>query len=293
MDTPNYNSPAALRALLERQGLSALKQYGQNFMINGAARERLIDLLDIREGTEIWEVGAGLGAMTRGLLSRNARVKAFEIDRGFVHFLHGAFANEIAAGALEILEGNVLKLWAREYFEGQPPERVFGNLPYNIGATFIADTVAKNAVFDRCVFVVQKEIADRMAAKPGAKSYSAFSVLCQARYDVQDALLLGPKSFWPEPRVMSRAVVMTARRVAPLNPLFFRTVRALFSSRRRTILNNVRAFFKEADTADIERLLSSLNISGTERAENLSVEQFESIAEAFDKMINSPKEMPD
>ncbi|MDR0784729.1 MAG: 16S rRNA (adenine(1518)-N(6)/adenine(1519)-N(6))-dimethyltransferase, partial [Treponema sp.] len=95
-DSLNYNAPSAIKAFLDERGLSAQKRFGQHFLVNEGARAKLIEALDLHAGDAVWEIGPGLGAMTRLLLDRGARVTVFEIDRGFVGALHTLFAKEIA-----------------------------------------------------------------------------------------------------------------------------------------------------------------------------------------------------
>ena len=109
------------------------------------------------------------------------------------------------------MEGDVLKTWKNYLETTSLPDRFFGNLPYNIAATIIADTIENNIRFDRCVFTVQKEVAQRMTAKPSQDDYSSFSVLCQWAYDVKNIMDLAGGNFWPKPNVDSRAVLFTKK----------------------------------------------------------------------------------
>ena len=169
---PDYNSPTELKNILEENGFSMQKKFGQNFLINQAARAKLIDALDINENTSVWEVGPGLGAMTSGLLKKGSDVTVFEIDRGFISLISRFFDDYSKSGKFKIVEGDVLKTWYSQTEKGTKlPDRFFGNLPYNIAASIIADTIEKGIRFERCVFTVQKEVAVRMAAKPGSEDY--------------------------------------------------------------------------------------------------------------------------
>ncbi|MBO7135805.1 MAG: ribosomal RNA small subunit methyltransferase A, partial [Spirochaetaceae bacterium] len=196
----DYNSPASLKAFLEARGLAMQKKFGQNFLINGQARKKLIDSLEIEKATTVWEIGPGLGAMTSGILDRGAELTAFEIDHGFAAALSEFFGGR---PNFKLVEGDVLKTW--KTVEDRPA-RLFGNLPYNIAATIFADLICAGVRFDKAVITVQKEVAQRMSAKPGSEDYSSFSVLCQWAYDVTPLMDLGGGSFWPKPNVDSRAV---------------------------------------------------------------------------------------
>ena len=272
MKHPDYNSPAELKQVLDANGFSMQKKFGQNFLINEDARRRLVDALELTEGMKVWEVGPGLGAMTNTILERGADLTVFEIDRGFASLISGFFEDYSKGGTFRIVEGDVMKTWKGHLKEAGQPDRFFGNLPYNIAATIIADTIENNVRFEKCVFTVQKEVAQRMCAKPGTADYSSFSALCQWAYDVKPLLDLAGGNFWPKPNVDSRAVVFTKKTDFPCckNPeLFIKMQRALFSSRRKTVRNNLSQFLKNNDLA--VSCLEKAGIDIMKRAEVLTL----------------------
>ncbi len=274
MKHPDYNSPAELKQVLDINGFSMQKKFGQNFLINEDARKRLVDALELTEGMKVWEVGPGLGAMTNTILERGADLTVFEIDRGFASLIKQFFEDYAEKNTFRIIEGDVMKTWKGQLKEAGQADRFFGNLPYNIAATIIADTIENNVRFDRCVFTVQKEVAQRMCAKPGTADYSSFSALCQWAYDVKPLLDLAGGNFWPKPNVESRAVVFTQKADFPCckNPvLFVKMQRALFSSRRKTVRNNLSQFLKNNDLA--VSCLEKAGIDIMKRAEVLSISE--------------------
>ena len=275
MNHPDYNSPAELKKILDENGFSMQKKFGQNFLINGAARTKLINALDVKQGTTVWEVGPGLGAMTNELLEKGTNLTVFEIDRGFISLISQFFKAYSEKDSFKIIEGDVIKNWYAQTQGGTIiPERFFGNLPYNIAATIIADTIEKGIRFDKCVFTVQKEVAVRMSAKPGDSDYSSLSVLCNWAYDVKNLMDLAGASFWPKPNVDSRAVIFTKKEDFPrcINPkLFIKMQRALFSSRRKTVRNNLQGFLSNSEKA--VNYLEKAGIDPMLRAEVLSIEQ--------------------
>ena len=284
MNHPDYNSPAELKKILEENGFSMQKKFGQNFLINQQARNKLIDALDVSNGTTVWEVGPGLGAMTNGLLEKGADLTVFEIDRGFISLISQFFKDYSEKNIFHIVEGDVLKTWYSQTENGNKlPLRFFGNLPYNIAATIIADTIEKGIRFERCVFTVQKEVAVRMAAKPGSEDYSSLSVLCNWAYDVKPLMDLSGSNFWPKPNVDSRAVVFTKKENFPncTNPkLFIKLQRALFSSRRKTVRNNLAAIAGGNEKAVF--YLEKAGIDPMLRAEVLSIEQMLKLSDVID-----------
>jgi 16S rRNA (adenine1518-N6/adenine1519-N6)-dimethyltransferase len=278
------------------------KKFGQNFLVNPAARSRLIDALEIEPGDTVWEIGPGLGAMTSGLLAREAVVKAFEIDPAFSSVLKDIFGDN---GNFSLVEGDVLKTWqgeaASEAAAGRESRFLLGNLPYNIAAALLADFIEKKQFFSRMVVTVQKEVALRMTARPGSKDYSSFSVLCASAYRTSPLAVIKGASFYPPPRVDSQGVrldLLPREERACASPFFQPLVRCLFASRRKTIRNNLinfsvscilRSAGKEAghvSVSDIaEAVLASSGLEGERRAETLSIEDFAALAGALEKLV--------
>ena len=288
MQTPDYNSPAALNSLLAAHGFSMQKKFGQNFLLNGAMRARLVDALDIAHGMSVWEIGPGLGSMTKLLLEKGAAVTAFEIDRGFIQLLEKFFADELAARTLALVSGDVLKTWRAVLHDNgtHMPERFFGNLPYNIAATLIADTIESGMRFDKAVVTVQKEVAARMCAKESTSDYSSFSILCQWAYDVKMLFDIGAGNFCPRPHVASCAVSLVKKADFPRcnNPaLFLKMMRSLFVSRRKNIRNNLTAFLGDGEKA--LHALECACISPTSRAESLSIATLLQLSDALNAAI--------
>jgi 16S rRNA (adenine1518-N6/adenine1519-N6)-dimethyltransferase len=267
----NYNAPSAIRAFLDERGLGMRKRFGQNFLINPSARARLLDALEAQAGEEVWEIGSGLGAMTAGLLDRGLAVRAFEIDPGFCAALRDFFG---AIPGFTLVEGDVLKTWPRA---GAAPY-LLGNLPYNIGATLLGDFIERRRFFSRMVVMVQREVARRMCARPLSKDYCAFSVLCASAYRVRPLMTLKGACFYPPPRVDSEALCLDLHDGAGSYPALLQDlVRCLFSSRRKTIRNNLRVFVSSRWPSGedlVEEVLKAAGLSGNERAESLSLEDF-------------------
>lgn len=282
----NYNSAAALRAFLDSEGLGMRKKFGQNFLINPKIRHDLVEALGAAD--EVWEIGPGLGAMTALLLEKGLAVKAFEIDAGFIRILKRLFADE---KKFSLVEGDFFKTWGAQ----NPAAFLLGNLPYNAAAALLADMIEKDCLFTRMVVTVQKEVALRMIASAGSRDYSSFSVLCTSAYKVKPLMLIRPSSFYPQPNVDSMGVLFEkpdepARKIPAV---FYPLVRSLFSSRRKIIKNNLTGFIAshhgnflpEISARDIcASLLRESGLSGNERAENLELEVFLSLAKAIDNM---------
>jgi len=278
----NYNSAANLRAFLDDKGLGMRKKFGQNFLINPNTRQALADALEAKTGEAVWEIGPGLGAMTKILLEKGLLVHAFEIDPGFVRVLKELF---VADTGLTLVEGDALKTWGAQ----RPAPYLLGNLPYNVGSALLADFIEKGLFFKRMVVTVQREVALRMAAGVGSADYSSFSVMCSSAYRVKPLMLIKSASFYPRPNVDSQGVLLELRDEpnAQNRPsCFYPLVRQLFSSRRKTIKNNLTALLArrgnspEAATA----LLEKSAIDGGLRAENLHIDGFLVLAKTAEDM---------
>jgi 16S rRNA (adenine1518-N6/adenine1519-N6)-dimethyltransferase len=286
---PDYDSPQALQVLLQAEGLAMSKRFGQNFLVNRNSRERIMAELKAEAGMRVWEIGPGIGAMTAMALDAGLSVTAFEIDYGFSRLLARLFGDR---GSFRLVEGDFLDTWKAELEASGPPDRIFGNLPYNAANAIVAALLEGNLVPPRMLFTVQKEAGLRMTSSPGTKDYSAFSVLCASACRAKLAFDLGSSSFWPAPRVTS-TVVRMERRAEPVagddRAGFSAFVRALFASRRKTLRNNLRAASgalapvlggpvpDEAAAAS----LASLGIRADVRAEALKPEQLAAVFSAL------------
>ncbi|HSC86388.1 MAG TPA: 16S rRNA (adenine(1518)-N(6)/adenine(1519)-N(6))-dimethyltransferase RsmA [Polyangiaceae bacterium] len=269
------------KELLQRFGLTPKYSFGQNFLSDAGTAERIAGLsiapvAGQRPGT-VLELGAGLGALTTHLLAGAERVIAVERDRDLVPALSEIHADEIAAGRLIVREADAKAIdWEAE-FTGPGPLVLCGNLPYQITGPLLEKTCGLHAPIARAVFLVQKEVADRLAATPGSDSYGALTVFVQARFAVKRAFVVGSGSFYPAPRVSSAVVVLVphVERVSEETPAFRRVVHAAFHARRKTLRNA----WKGLASADwLERVSSELGVSLDARGETLDVATFAAVA---------------
>ena len=274
----NYDSISQLDGKLKENGLAMSKKFGQNFLISSQAREKIVSFMDLREGMNVWEIGPGLGAITHLVLKRNVNLKCFEIDHGFASILRDeAFSDE---PNFSLVEGDALKTL---FLEQDMPDRIIGNLPYNVGSVIIAKLIESSILPERMVFTLQKEVVDRMCAKSGDDSYSSFSILTQIDYENKLELVLKKGCFWPQPQVDSAVVVMRKGDKSlvddSLRSVFLPLVRDLFAQRRKNIKNNLMSSsYGNLGKEKIEQIIAQSGLIGTERAEALSFGQLLSIA---------------
>ena len=276
----NYDSVKEVISVLESEGLAMSKKFGQNFLIDHNARESIREKIAYKENLSAWEIGPGMGAITSLVLNSGIKVKAFEIDKGFCRLLkERAFSDE---ANFTLIEGDALKTIANQ---SEIPDIIYGNLPYNVGSIIIARLIENNILPERMVYTLQREVVERICAKENSDDYSSFSVLCQIDYKPTLSFVIRKGCFYPEPQVESAVVVMEKRKESlvpnDLRETFLEVNRALFSQRRKTIKNNLKAL----NLKDIDRVITSSNLTGNERAETLSIEKIVEIAKA----VNSDK----
>jgi len=277
------------KEILRQAGLTPKRSFGQNFLID-ANVTRAIATVCVREGEQsrahVVELGAGTGALTQALLARAERVVAVERDRDLVPILTRIFAGEISAGQLEIAEADAQSVTMASLLpprenESEPVVRVLcGNLPYQITGRLLQRAVEQADDLDRVVFMVQKEVADRLIAKPGSKEYGALTVFTRAAFDVKRAMTVSRHSFLPPPDVTSAVVELTPVRPprARETDMFRALVKAAFGMRRKTLRN---CWIELAG----ERLIGAAAKAGISldlRGETLDVTDFARMANAME-----------
>lgn len=253
------------------EGGPARKRFGQHFLVDAYAVDTIIACTDARPGEHVIEIGPGEGVLTGRLVASGAEVLAIEIDRDLVTRLERRFEK---AANFRLHSGDVLKFDFAALPAVAGGWKVVGNLPYNISTPLIMLLLAHAGVFSRLVVMVQKEVAERMAALPGSHSYGRLSVMVQRRCSVRSILDIGPHSFRPPPKVDSSVVELVPH--AQLLDETFEAwladiVRAAFSARRKTVANALRGTVQAAD-------FGAAGIDPGARAEQLSLDDFVRLA---------------
>ncbi len=270
-----------MKQLLGEAGFHFSKAKGQNFLIAPWVPEEIALQSGVDEHTGVLEIGPGVGPLTQQLALRAGKVCAMELDRRLEPILKktvGEFSN------LEIIWGDVLKqdvpAVVREKFRGLRPVAC-ANLPYYITSPILS-ALLEAECFRQVTVMVQKEVALRIAAKPGTPDYSAFTVFCQ--FYAQPELLFDvpPHCFIPQPKVTSSVITLHIRESLPwdiLNrELFFRVVRASFAMRRKTLQNGLASGFPELGKAGAGEVLAACGFAPNVRGETLDIEAFCRIA---------------
>jgi 16S rRNA (adenine1518-N6/adenine1519-N6)-dimethyltransferase len=285
------------RHVLRNAGLSPKKSFGQNFLVAEKVAEAIATACvpdDERGLAAVIELGAGAGALTSLLLPRARRVVAVERDRDLVPVLRDAFAADVEAGRLDVLEGDAQAvavaelLGPRDASQAAGATRVLaGNLPYQITGRLLQLAVVQAAELDRVVFMVQEEVADRLVAAPATKAYGALTVFVRAAFDVRLLRTVSRGCFFPSPDVTSAVIVLTPLRPprAEETDVFRAVVRAAFAMRRKT-LRNAWAGLAPADAlADAAR---AADVSLDARGETLDVDAFARFAAALEGQRGAP-----
>ena len=255
------SSVGAARAVLEAHGLEAKYTLGQNFLVNDDILRKIIDLSQVGPADVVLEVGPGLGTLTIPLLRHAARVVSVERDPDLPAVLEETLApwregfTLVPKDALDLTEADLRAAGCRPEAaagEGGSPDKLVANLPYAVAATVVLAFFERFASLGSATVMVQKEVADRMAARPGTKSYGAYTVKLGLYAQPAGRFAVGPGNFFPPPRVES-AVIRLDRRVpaddagAPLSPRAVRAACAMadaaFASRRKTLANSARTWF--------------------------------------------------
>ncbi|MDR3287656.1 MAG: 16S rRNA (adenine(1518)-N(6)/adenine(1519)-N(6))-dimethyltransferase RsmA [Prevotellaceae bacterium] len=249
------------------------KSLGQHFLHDKQIAERITQSID--DNTKfLLEIGAGTGVLTEFLLEKNIDFKAVEIDRESIAFLQKTFP-EIKN---KLIEGDFLQLDVRTIFD--KPFSVIGNLPYNISSQIFFKILDEKNYIPEMVCMIQKEVAERIAEKPGSKTYGILSVLIQAFYDVEYLFTVHENAFTPPPKVKSAVIRLTRNATQHLDCdeiLFKRTVKATFNQRRKTIKNSLKLI--TGDKILPENRFLSL------RPERLSVPDFVELTNFVEKLL--------
>ena len=260
--------------LLRRHGLRPKKDWGQNFLGDEELLSSLAALARLKAGDTVVELGAGLGHFTRALASTGAHVVAVERDRELVPILRAELPG------VEVAEADAKSFDLRQVaMRADQRVVVCGNLPYHLSSPILFHLLDQRAAVRRAVLLLQREVAERIAAQPGGRDYGLLSVLIQHVADVQLAISVPRHAFTPPPEVESAALVLEfleKPRAAVRDERRFRVlVKAAFSQRRKTLWNAVRA------VPGAREAMARAGIDPQRRGETLSVEEFASIERAL------------
>jgi 16S rRNA (adenine1518-N6/adenine1519-N6)-dimethyltransferase len=271
--------PADVRELAAALGVRPTKQRGQNFVIDANTVRRIVRTAQVRPDDTVVEVGPGLGSLTLALLEAADRVTAVEIDDVLAAALPATVAGRIPERADRFALVHSDAMAVRE-LPGPPPTALVANLPYNVAVPVLLHMLATFPTIERTLVMVQSEVADRLAARPGSKVYGVPSVKANWYAEVRRAGAIGRNVFWPAPNVDS-GLVSLERRDPPVTSVsreaVFAAVDAAFAQRRKTLRAALAGW--AGSPAAAEAALLAAGVSPRARGEELTVEQFAAVAE--------------
>lgn len=280
-------SPVRTKAIINRYFVKAKKNLGQNFLVDQSAILGIVEAAGIQPGDQIIEIGPGIGSLTEQLLLAGAKVFAYEVDDSLPEILHNELPKKIDGQPLDerfkLMLKDVLKANFQEdlagFFDMDQPIKVVANLPYYITTPIIFALSESDLHFSSLTLMMQKEVAERLEAKPGSKEYGPLTISVQTEMNVKIALEVKSTSFMPRPKVDSSVVVLTPLKEKPAienRKHFVWVVKMCFSQRRKTLNNNLKTLLP--DTKKREELIDKLGVDPRVRPEDLTIEQFIEIA---------------
>ncbi len=264
---------------LDKLGMRPGRGLGQNFLLDGNLLEAIVRDAKIKPGELVLEVGPGFGALTRLLLDAGARVVAVEYD----HRLAERLRREVVSDRFTLVEADACKVDLGEILPIGVPFRAIANLPYAISSVFIARLLEYPSPPTALSFMLQKEMAERLAASPGTKSYGALSVRTQLLYDVKVARTVPPEVFYPAPEVDSAIAEFTLRTELPESKFCKRVsgvVKTAFAQRRKQLCKVLAASY---EPAKVREAFAALGIPTEIRPDRLTVGDFVKLTEEIFK----------
>lgn len=289
----NLTSPAHVADLLRRHGVRPRKRWGQNFLIDRNTLDNVLRAADLQPDDSVLEIGPGLGTLTRELAARCHRVTTVEIDPLLLAILREetladlSNVNLVAADALEVDLASLTT---------GGPWKVVANIPYSITTPLIERLLALRRRLDRVVLMVQREVAQRLAASPGTEEYGSLSLFAQYHAEVEITARVSRMAFLPPPEVDSAIVRLRIHSQPPVAPcdetLFFAVVRAAFQQRRKTLLNTL-SLVPDVTRERAADALQRAAVAPGRRGETLSLLEFGRLADAVHAVIRAEPSAPD
>ena len=276
------------KAVLERNGFTFKKSFGQNFLTDTNILQKIVDTAEIDDQVNVIEIGPGIGALTEFLAERAAQVMAFEIDHRLVPILADTLRD---FDNVTVVNEDILKVDLAQHIQNfknpDLPIKVVANLPYYITTPILMHLIESGIPFSEFVVMMQKEVADRISAKPNTKAYGSLSIAVQYYMTAKVAFIVPRTVFVPAPNVDS-AILKMVRRPEPAvavedEKFFFKVSKASFIHRRKTLWNNLTGYFGKTDEIKdkLTKALDQAGLSPSVRGEALGLEEFASLADAL------------
>ncbi|WP_028595212.1 16S rRNA (adenine(1518)-N(6)/adenine(1519)-N(6))-dimethyltransferase RsmA [Paenibacillus assamensis] len=288
-------TPSRTKEIIKKHGFSFKKSLGQNFLIDMNIMRRIVQAAGLDEKTGALEIGPGIGALTEQLAREAGKVTAVEIDQRLIPIL--AEVMEPYAN-VSVVNNDVLKVdlsaLFEEQFSGMDKVSVVANLPYYVTTPIMMKLLEERLPLKNIVVMIQKEVAERMAAAPGSKDYGSLTVAVQYYSEPEIVCTVPHTVFIPQPNVESAVIRLKVRENPPVQVnderLFFDVVQASFAQRRKTLWNNLKARYgAEAGVEGLQGALETVDINPQRRGETLSLEEFARLSDAIGALLKQPE----
>lgn len=289
MTTKRIATPSYTKAIMEKFNLSTKKSLGQNFICDPNILDKIVACGNITESDNVVEVGPGIGALTEALALKAKKVLAYEIDQRLLPVLKETLApyKNVIVLNQDVLKSNLPEDF-KTYFSDEPV-KVVANLPYYITTPIMMHFLESNVAVSQFVLMMQKEVAERITAKPNTKAYGSLSIAVQYYMSAKIAFIVPRTVFMPQPNVDS-AILSLEKRLEPLVSVlnekeFFKLVRGAFQLRRKTLWNNLLALYgKTPEVREwLTKSLEKAGIAPSRRGESLSIEEFATLSNALEE----------
>ncbi|MCC0696610.1 16S rRNA (adenine(1518)-N(6)/adenine(1519)-N(6))-dimethyltransferase RsmA [Clostridioides sp. ES-S-0048-02] len=284
------SSHSATKEVVQKHNFKFSKSLGQNFLIDSNIINKILDGARVTEGDNIIEVGPGIGTLTREMGKVAEKVVAIEIDRNLIPILKDTLSD---LENIEVINQDILKVDIQELIKDKlngGPVKLVANLPYYITTPIVMKFLEEDIPVTDIVVMVQKEVADRMNAVPSTKDYGALSIAVQYYCETEIVAKAPRHMFIPQPNVDSTVIGLHVRAEKKYDvhneELFFKTVKASFGQRRKTLLNSLGGLgFLNKD--EIREILKEANIDEKRRGETLSIEEFAVLSNIVNTKVSS------
>lgn len=291
MEYKDIATPSRTKEILKQYGFALKKSLGQNFLTEPNILRNIVAAAELSETTNVIEVGPGIGALTEHLARSAKQVLAFEIDGRLIEVLADTLSpyDNVTIVNEDVLKADLVTV-AKETFQEDLPLKVVANLPYYITTPIMMHLLKSELPINEMIVMMQKEVADRISAKPSTKAYGSLSIAVQYYMEASVAFIVPKTAFVPQPNVDSAIIKLTKRATPAVEVTnevnFFKLTKGAFLQRRKTLWNNLLANYgkEEATKEWLTKALALAEIDPKRRGETLSLQEFADLSNALESL---------